>query len=109
MPRPQPSLGRYLAASLFATAIACRNVAFAWAAGGTMAVSQEIDWLYGAASTYVGTMPTRVAGRYWLKVIWHLPPTLREREIRRFAESKVAGDMVAAFVEGLRRYAQRAA
>ncbi len=74
-----------------------------------MALSQEIDWLYGVTSAYVGTVATRVAGRYWLKVIWHLPPKLRQREMVRFGQSEVASDMIAAVVDALRQYAQRAA
>ena len=77
-----------------------------------MPLSQEIDWLADSAVAVVRTVPARVVARfywYYLKVIWRLPPKLLEQRFADSQESKFARDMVAAFIEGLRLYAQRTA
>ena len=111
-------LGRWLITALGVGAILSwwRGQAFYIPLGiASAALTQwetDIDRLGVSAVTYVRTMPARIVGRYYwyrLVAIWHLPPKLREQEMVRFGETKFAGDMVAAVIEALRHYAQRAA
>lgn len=118
MARPQPSTGRSVASILVAAACVWSGArgdgpdALVAASAAVGFSYPEIDWFAGNVAAYGRSVPARLVARfywYYLRAIWHLPPKLREREMVRFGESQFASDMIAAVVDALRQYAQRAA